>query len=132
MLTEFFDYIRYKIGAGLPRALTTTGNLKVSIEENTAVTAALVTATVTATVAEADPTLTAGVAAALSLTTAGRLRIDTEAGTRDFDGVPALYVGDRVLRRQAEQAQLDAYLARMQSIIATEWESSQRMGFEVR
>ncbi len=37
-----------------------------------------------------------------------------------------------VMRRLAETAQLADIAAQMQSMIHTEWESSHRMGFEIR
>lgn len=76
---------------------------------------------------------TVGTVRALPIdSTTGRVMVDTEANTRDFDGVTALYSADRVLRRLAEAAALNDYIQSMQTIIASEWESSQRMGFEIR
>lgn len=227
MLTEFFDWVKFRLGGGLPKDLTTSGNFKVSIEESTVsssgttqyaedtVSAAAesvvmvgvvrrdfpvgslvdangdrtelavdtngflwvnattsdvsisggsitidnavgagavpiqdggnsitidgtvaisgsVTVQAQGTVATVDPTLTDGAAAALSITPSGRLRIDTEAGIRDFDGVPAIYVADRVQRRLLEQLTLEAYENSIRTLFLADSATSHRMGFEVR
>lgn len=61
-----------------------------------------------------------------------RQPVDLEASDYDIGGLHVINVVDRQQRRMHEQDQLAQYVAAMQSMIACEWESSHRMGFEVR
>lgn len=85
-----------------------------------------------ALVTDVDAAYVAGTTSQLTQTSMGRLRVDLEASDRDVDGVHAIYVTDRFQRRLLEQAQLDDYTQKFAQMISTEWESSHRMGFEVR
>ena len=67
-----------------------------------------------------------------TLTSLGSVPVDMEADIRVLNGVSELYVADAVMRRLAEQSQLNDYAAGMQAILNTECETSHRMGVELR